>query len=132
MESLNISIDHERDLIRVTAVGELIKSDGEKIITLARTVAAEHGFDVLYDVRQTRTKIPVVEWFQLPRNLEVFKDEKKFRVKAAVLISPEDDVEKYRFYETVTTNLGINLKIFFEEEEAIEWLCKKPSTSWLE
>jgi len=109
----------------VTATGELFKADGEQIITLARTAAAEHGFCVLYDVRQSRTKVPIVEWFQLPRNLEVFMDTKKRRVKAAVLISPDDAVDKYSFYETVTTNLGIKLKIFFDEDDAIEWLCKK-------
>src|SRR6476661_7341741 len=112
MDSFYIKTDHEQGLVIVIATGELSQTEGEKIITLARTTASEYGYAVLYDMRKSRTNIPVVEWFQLPRNLEVFKDEKMRGVKAAVLISPDDEVDKYRFYETVTDNLGIRLRIF--------------------
>lgn len=128
MDSFDIKTDHEQGLVIVVAEGEITQSEGEKIITAARTTAAEYGYSVLYDVRQSRTNIPIIEWFQLPRNLQVFKDEKMRGVKAAVLISRDDDeVDKYKFYETVTDNLGIRLKIFFDEAQALKWLDGKPS-----
>jgi hypothetical protein len=127
MDSFFVKTDPEQGLVTLVVIGELLKADGEKIITVARTKAAEHGYAVLYDMRQSRTNIPAAELFQVPRNLEVFRDEKMRRVKAAILISPEDAVGKYKFYETVSDNLGIRLKIFFDEAQALEWLDRKPS-----
>ncbi len=127
MDSFDVSIDHARNLVRVTTIGELFQADGEKIITIARTTAAELGYNALYDVRQSVTNIPIVEWFQLPRSLEVFKETKTRRIKAAVLISPNDAIDIYKFYETVMYNLRLKLRVFFNEDEALEWLTNNSS-----
>ena len=127
MDSFFVKTDHEKGLVILVATGEITKSDGEKIITVARTTAAEYKYlAALYDLRQSRTSIPIVELFQLSRNLEVYKIQEMRTIKAAILISPDDEVDKYKFYETVTDNLGIRLKIFFDESQALEWLAAKP------
>ncbi|CAN5437682.1 hypothetical protein BH10ACI1_BH10ACI1_19140 [soil metagenome] len=128
MNSLDLILDNERKLVKITAVGEFFQSDGEKLITLARTEAAEHGYNVLYDIRQATASVPFASWFELPGKLEVFKDPKKRQVRAAILASQNDKaVHEYEFYELVTDNLGINIRIFFKESEALEWLGKKAS-----
>lgn len=132
MDSFDVSIDHALSLVRVEATGELSQADGEKIITVARTTAAEFGYDLLYDVRQSHTNIPIVEWFQLPRNLEVFKETKTRRIKAAILISPNDAIDTYKFYETVMYNLRLKLRVFFNEPEALEWLKGNASPDVME
>lgn len=126
LSSFEVFVDHELRLVRITAIGELFQADGEKIISTARSTAAEHGYVVLYDIRQSTATVPFSSWFHMPRNLSVFQNFQTKRVKAAVLASPDDKaVEGYKFYEIVTENLGISLRIFFDEDEAIKWLQTK-------
>ena len=78
---------------------------------------------MLYDVRQATTTVAFAGWFHLPRYLPVLQDSKTKSVKAAVLASPQDKaVEDYKFYEIVTDNVGIKLKVFFDELDALKWL----------
>lgn len=122
MDSFEFDIDPERGLVQVRATGELLQEDGEQIITKARTRAAELGFNVLYDVRDATPKVPLANWFHLPRELGVFQESATRYVHAAVLITPGDHTEEYLFYELVTKNLGLSVRIFFDETAALEWL----------
>lgn len=125
MSYFELSVDHELKLIRITVIGELFHKEGKEIITTGRTTAAEYGYDVLYDMRQGTTTVNFSEWYFLPRDLKVFQIKKTKDVKAAVLVSPQDKAaEGYKFYENVTTNMGISVRIFLDESEAIEWLRK--------
>ncbi len=124
MNSFDIFVDHNLKLVKITATGELFQADGEKIISLARETAAEHSYHVLYDIRQATTTVSFSSWFHLPRELEVFQKLPTRKVKAAVLVSAGDKaVEDYKFYENVMENLGIPLRVFFSETEALEWLA---------
>ena len=123
MSSFDLLVDNKLKLIRITVIGEIFQAEGEKIITMARSTAVEHGFFVLYDIRQATTTVPFASWFHMPRNLPVFQNLQTKLVKAAVLASPQDKaVEGYKFYETVTANMGLSLRVFFNEEKAIKWL----------
>lgn len=125
MDSLEISLDHENKIVRVTATGQLNLSDGESIITEARTTAGKYRFDIIYDIRNASTVVPFADWFHLPRKLPVFKEENARSIKAAILASPEDKaLGDLKFYETVTYNLGFKLRVFFDENEAIAWLLQ--------
>jgi hypothetical protein len=125
MDSLDVSLDNKLRLVRVTATGELSQADGEKIVTSARKTAAEHNFDLLYDIRQATSNISLSSWFNLPRKLEVFKDFKTRLVNVAVLVSETDKgFSDYKFYEAVTENMGIKLRVFTDESEALQWLGK--------
>ena len=110
-------------LIRVTAAGEMFQADGERIITAAREASAENKYDILYDI--SVTTVPYASWFSLPRELGVFKEFQCMAFKAAVLASQSDKaVDDYKFYELVTGNIGLRIRLFFEENEAIEWLLQ--------
>ena len=115
-----IILDEEQRIIRINVYGELEKDVGEKIITEARTKAAKNQYNALYDVRQAKINAAFVDWFYLPRKLEVYSKTKA--VKTAILITPGVQEKEYSFFETVTHNLGINNKIFMKEKDAIEWL----------
>lgn len=123
MSNFEVSVDHELKLVKIIVTGEIFQEDGEKIITVARQTAAEHSYSLFYDIRQATTTVPFAQWFNLPRNLPVFQNPQIRKLAAAILVSPNDKaVEDYKFYEVVTNNLGIKLKIFFDENEAFEWL----------
>ena len=126
MSKFNVNLNHENQLVTITVAGEVFQKDGEEIITIARTTAAQHGYNLLYDMRQAKTSFQFVGWFELPRKLDVFKHLETRRVKAAILIRPDDNAaEGYKFYETVTGNVGISLRIFHNEDEAVKWLTGK-------
>jgi hypothetical protein len=123
MHTFEVFVEHELKLVKIVVQGEMFLEDGEKIITVARTTAAEHGYDVLYDLREATTTVPFASWFHLPRNLPVFQNPRTRRVKAAVLASPKDKaVDDYKFFELVSDNVGLKLRIFFNEEKALKWL----------
>lgn len=122
MDSYQITINDDRKLIEVEAAGELSVEDGKKLITLARKAAGENGYNILYDIRKGFTKVSFHEWFYLPRDLDVLINPQTLHIKAAVLISPTDVVEEYKFYEVVADNVGLRVRFFFEENNALAWL----------
>ena len=126
MSSFDISLDREKRLVRVKVFGELHLKFGEELITTARTTAAEHRYNILYDLRETQTIVSYADLYNLARRLDVYSNPATRRIKAAIILSPEDKaVEDYKFYELVTDNVGLQLRIFFDEDEAGEWVCGK-------
>jgi hypothetical protein len=117
-----ITLDTEKEIVTVIARGKLDKNLGEEIITNARTEANKHRYQILYDVTQAKVEVSFIDWFFLPRTLPVLQNSEIRIIKAAVLIPPGDQEGSYRFYETVTHNIGMNLRIFFKKKEAIKWL----------
>ena len=119
----DIICDEEHCIVRLNVRGELAKSVGEKIINEARTKAAENQYNILCDVRQAKVNVAFTDWFYLPRKQDVYS--KTRAVRTAILITPGQQEEEYNFFENVTHNLGINIRIFFQETDALGWL-KKP------
>ncbi len=121
MDQYKVLLDDELKLVRVIAYGDLTKSLGKEIITEARKLAAASRYGILYDVRNATVRVALAEWFFLPRELEVLQTQPTRSVKVAVLIPPEQ-MEEYKFYENVTSNIGLSVKIFLDEDEAIAWM----------
>ena len=115
-----IILDKEQCIVRLIVRGVIAKDVGEKIIIQARKIAAETKYNILCDVRQTIVKVVLVDWFYLIRKLDIFR--KTQDVKTAILITPRQQEEEYKFFETVSHNLGISHKIFFQEKDALDWL----------
>lgn len=123
MNSFEILLDDTRKIVRLTATGTIDYPVLEKMIDAARKTAIETGYDILYDVRQARTKVSIGDLFFIPRNLEVFKDSRSQKALAVILASTEDKgIEGYKFYTTVLGNLGYKIRLFYEENDAVEWL----------
>lgn len=123
MDSFEISFDHNKKIVRATVCGVMNQDDGEHIISTARKTAAEHKYNILYDITQATTKVGFANWYNLPRKLEVFKDAAAHKIKVAILASPDDEaVKDYKFYELVAGNLKLKIKVFFDEDAATDWL----------
>jgi len=125
MGEYKVIVDHPKAIVRVDASGDFDKTLGDEMITKTRTVASEHGYNIFCDATKAKVKVSVIEWFLLPRTLPVLQDQNIRRIKAAILIPSGDQSENYKFYETVTYNVGMNLRVFFKEEDAINWLRSK-------
>jgi hypothetical protein len=123
-DQYTITLNKENGFAHVFAWGELTKSTGEAIITQARTEAAKHHYNIFCDARQMTIKAGLADWFFLPRKLDVYKNRKTRYIKTAILIDPGNQARTYRFFEMVTQNLGLNIRIFLEESSALAWLSK--------
>ncbi len=117
-----ITLDHERGLVYVIAKGEFNKVLGDELITDARTKAAEQQYNIICDVKEVTLSVAFADWFFLPRRLGVYKNAETRNIKAALVVSAGKQEKVFRFFETVTSNLGMNIRIFFHEEDALEWM----------
>ncbi len=124
-DQYSLTLDPEKRLVNVVARGTLRRADGEEIITRALSTAAKKGYDVFCDVRKAEVKVTFADWFDMPRTLRIFKNEKTRLVSTALLISKGKQEEEYKFYETVSHNLGRRVRIFLKEKDALEWLSAK-------
>jgi hypothetical protein len=130
MDSFDILLDDDLRLVKVCVTGDVSESDGRNVISTARELASEHNYNILYDMREAITNVPFAGWFRIPRELDVFKTSNAKIIKAAIIITRTDnELKGYRFYETVTYNLGFRIRIFFDENEAMDWLMSKSTGS---
>ncbi len=121
-KQFSITIDEEKQLVRVVARGEVNRELGHGIVSKSLLTAANHQCNILCDVRDATIRVSLADWFYMPRMLSVFKDPKVHTVVTALLIAPGKQESDYKFYETVVHNLGMNFKIFTNEKDALEWL----------
>jgi hypothetical protein len=121
MGEYEVVLDDDLKLVRANARGDVSKSLGHEIITEARTLAAKMGYAILCDVRDANLQVALADWFFLPRELDVLREGPTRSVRVAVVFPP-DATSEYRFYETVATNVGLKLKVFLDEHEALDWI----------
>jgi hypothetical protein len=119
-----ITLDHERGLVHVIGQGDFHRDLGDEVITKALEIAAEYHYSILCDARQIKAKVGFSDWFLLPRRLAVYRNVKTRYIKTAIVITTGKQEKVYRFFETVTRNLGMNIRIFLREEDALEWLLR--------
>jgi hypothetical protein len=79
-------------------------------------------FKVLVDIRELKRGTTISEAYILGKKIEPIPYVKK--LKTAILHEKER-TELESFFENVAVNLGIKLKTFIEEDEAIFWLIDK-------
>lgn len=122
-----ITLDHERRLVYSKAEGEIDKALGQELITKGREKAAEYQYNILCNVQNSRATVNLVDWFFLPRTLKVYRDDQTRFFKAAIVANKGKQENAYRFFENVAFNVGLRIKIFVCEKDALEWLENKSS-----
>ena len=121
-----ITLDRERGLVHVRASGEFDTKLGMELITDARKAAAQNRYNILCDVRESSAVVSLGDWYFLPRRLAAYMDWKTRYIKTAIVVIAGSQEKVYRFFENVASNIGLNIKIFLREEEALEWLEAQP------
>jgi hypothetical protein len=117
-----MTLDHEQGVVHVIGQGEFNKDLGDELITNTLEIAAEYHYRILCDVRQLKAKVGLAEWYFLPRRLAVYRNAKTRNIKTAIVVTTGKQEKVYRFFEIVTRNLGMNIRIFLREKDALEWL----------
>ena len=117
-----ITLDHERGVVHVLGQGEFNRDLGDELITNTLKIAAEYHYSILCDASQLKANVGFSDWFLLPRRLAAYRNLKTRYIKTAIVVTRGKQEKVYRFFETVTRSLGMNIRIFVGEKDALEWL----------
>jgi len=117
-----ITLNHEQGLVHVVAQGNFNLPLGDQMITAAREQAAQNRYKIMCDVRESRTRVTMADWFNLPRRLAAYRKMETRNIKTALLVTPGRQEDLYRFVETVMGNMGLRIRVFLDLEDALEWL----------
>ncbi|MFN8383999.1 MAG: hypothetical protein U0V02_18840 [Anaerolineales bacterium] len=120
----SVEYDPAEKMIVATISGktELLKlrAFGKAIIHLAKR---ENCFHILTDMRHADLHVSVLEIFNLPQTLAEIAKAQELDISAfkrAFVALKEQDI--LDFYETVSRNRSHLIKLFFDMEEAKNWL----------
>lgn len=118
--SIKFEISNGEDYLKVIAKGKDDDQSDVKNYTdaVVRAILDFKCKKVLCDERELQYNISVSDTFQLAEYVSRYSDQ---IVKIAIVCNIKffDDA---KFYETVTTNRGMQIKIFTNIEEAESWL----------
>ena len=109
--------DDEYILLEYT--GEVTREEHETGRRHAIQKLTEHGWRrLLVDARRIAAQMSVVDDFEFTvDNVAIHPP----LVNIAV-VHRSDEAERFRFIEDVAVNRGLNLKVFTDSDEAIDWL----------
>ncbi len=112
-----IKVDEDRGIMQVDSYGTSSKQDIADSISEIKQVYADRGFHkVLVDTTRQEAMPGIVDIFEVfstfPREL-----------KLALLLKRKQRTEEDLYFgEDVGVNRGVLMKIFYDREQAIEWL----------
>ena len=119
--SYELSFRHEPNYLYVKAKG--IRTV-ENIIAMSKDILAvrdKHGYNkLLLDVRQMTGGLSTADAYQL--GTKDFQEHRRPGQLKASIVDLEDNCERFQFMENVAVNMGLNLRIFSDVDEAMTWL----------
>src|SRR5262245_3969232 len=111
-------------IILVKFHGPLILAEVRQVMVEVGRLAREHQcFRVLSNTRQMELKLSMADIYYLPRMFTERLSAVGLQVhnfKRAVLASPDDRI--LQFFETISRNRAHDVKIFYDDEAARQWL----------
>lgn len=117
------NIDYENKTISVKTNGCLIKNELAAMGTASRIQAMDLDYKIIFDYSQSENYITITEayyWFSDHYD----KIDRRLREIPTAIITNKKDMEFFKFVETTCTNVGINIKVFLDENLAINWIRK--------
>ena len=125
-------IDHELGLILIRVRGEMNTTNAKDVSLRAREEAHMHGYGILYDFRAVKLDTSFADLYRYPREALALTDKALKAPRGSILISKGKDEAQWKFFEEATQNMGVNDRVFIEDEKAaLEWASGKtvPNTS---
>lgn len=116
------TVDDVRKLIWISHSGVLSLDIALTMLKAARSKAAEVGYPIVYDFRDSRLHVSLWTLGQYPLKYIQPEAENSGYLPAVHLISPDDNIDYWRVYERSAVAAGLKLKLFFDEPEAVAWL----------
>lgn len=116
------TVDNVRKLVWISYAGILTLDVGLSLLQAARAKAAETGYPIVYDLRQARLHSSLLTLGEYAAKYIAPEAARSHYLPAVHLISANDNVENWRFYERQAQMQGLKLRLFFDEAEAVTWL----------
>lgn len=121
--SFKIENDVNESLIIANVQGETnikdLTSMVNEIIILAKQVGCFHILTIL---SEAELEVSTVEYYDLPKAVTKIKNNGLHASKYKRAFVGRRDQKLLHFYETVSVNAGFHIKLFYDIEEAKEWL----------
>lgn len=119
-------IDHELGLVLIRVRGEINTTNAKSVSLRAREEAHMHGYGILYDFRAVKLDASFADLYRYPREALALTDKALKAPRGSILISKGKDEALWKFFEDATQNMGVNNRVFVEDEKAaLEWASEK-------
>jgi hypothetical protein len=124
---MNCEIKYKSELkyVEVSSIGEFTVDDYKVEIEEAAQFGRKNKtFLFLVNNIQLVNLASVTDIYNIPKFYHASMPEKELKV-AALFSDSLGNKESISFYENICVNQGINVKTFFNREEALSWLLSK-------
>ena len=119
-EAYQTAVSWNNDILVLTLSGLSSKQNSEEIAqTVARICLETKPAKLLVNCRDLKGRLGIFDTYQLFKNYPL-KD--KFVVPRIASVDVPENREQFSFFETEARNLGLDLRYFVTEAEALEWL----------
>lgn len=110
-------------IITVRTTGHLKTKELSEMGVLIRLQAIDMKYKIIFDHRLSKNLITITEAYYWFSDYYDVVNIKLRQIRSAIITNKEDN-EFFQFLETTCSNQGIPIKVFLEEEPAIDWLDK--------
>ncbi len=122
-----VTYNRELGMIETRAQGKLMLSEAKEIISEIAQIALEQNcFLCLGDYRKATIEMSTLQVYDIPRILSdivVSFGLHPSKFKRAIIA--KESLIDYQFFETVTMNIGQNIRLFQDIDKAKKWLFEK-------
>lgn len=116
-----IVVSDDRRYIKITTIGEINSEIALKNNIEAHRLGKELGIHRYFvDARQARNTDSILTQYEFANKYMPMNENIEKNARVSVLISKGDT--SHYFIETVTQNAGFNLKLFEDQEKALQFL----------
>lgn len=123
----SVTYNRELGIIETRAQGKLMLSEAKEIISEIAQIALEQNcFLCLSDYRKATIEMSTLQIYDIPRILSdivISFGLHPGKFKRAIIA--KESLIDYQFFETVTMNIGQNIRLFQDIDKAKKWLFEK-------
>jgi len=114
-------IINDDKIIKVKVSGELTPKETALMGKNIRIIAKELDYKILFDLRKAENKVSISEaYFWFADHYDEI--DITFRYIPTAHITHEEDKSFFKFFETTCFNKNIKVRMFMDQEKALEWL----------
>jgi len=112
------------EYIHSSSEGEIdFEKSKELLSEIAKAKKPPADYDIILDFRRSQLNMTTYQIYKFAKGLSEIKD--AFKDKIAVLVLPGLDFDKAEFLEYCSNQRGLNVEVFTNYENAIEWFYTK-------
>ena len=122
-----VDIDDRNQVVLCVCKGTLDLASAKAMTRDVRKQSFELGYGLLYDITNVSLSVGITDAYFYPRDTANLYEDFIHRKNKAAIIYKADN-EFLEFFETTAQNTGVNIKLFRNREEAIEWLSSEKAS----